>query len=354
VVCFDFGLKKAGITGAVYAITSMILAGLPAANQLFSPYWFVPNLLFLAFLVLLNSEIQHCHIPTEKPKKKRFKLLPYLTRYLLFMAISVIFAFLVSMVIHEVGHAVAAKAYKCEGIRAVIYDVYWQSPYTELQCPANTNQAVIDLSGLLLTAIFALVFMATKERFLYASGILFFGFSMLGSYSDFLSIGVSESLVAAAIFVSAILVVYGITLLDKVFEADKHQEVDEVEEVKAVVDVQHYKDQLFYWGEIILHSKQFTMERLKQLKEEDLPTSALQEFLKSEKFLAQLAQINLNLMEIPHDLVHLHLEMSRLVNRYKNVLSELQRESFKDRKKAAHDLDDLIKKLKKLLEEVAS
>jgi hypothetical protein len=77
--------------------------------------------------------------------------------------------------IHEIAHLTVGQMMGCERGKAVLLDSFSNGPYTELVCTGGANQAIIYLSGLLLTSCFGLLFLSLnspgKNMFLVVLGL---------------------------------------------------------------------------------------------------------------------------------------------------------------------------------------
>jgi hypothetical protein len=77
--------------------------------------------------------------------------------------------------IHEIAHLTVGQMMGCERGKAILLDSALNGPYTELVCASSTNQAILYVSGLLLTSCFGLLFLSLnspgKNMFLVVLGL---------------------------------------------------------------------------------------------------------------------------------------------------------------------------------------
>ena len=80
------------------------------------------------------------------------------------MIILNLIVFLSTITLHELGHVIAGKFMKCDGVKAVIFDSKEQTPYTELECYNVESHEFAYLSGLMLTTLFSFSFLFFTEK----------------------------------------------------------------------------------------------------------------------------------------------------------------------------------------------
>ena len=142
-------------------------------------------------------------------------------KFFIFIISITAFMLLSTVALHEFGHAMIAQYYNCEHTRAVIYDVVL-SPHTAVQC-SSYNDVLFTLGGLMATFIIGLIFLLTGSQFTTRLSYLIFGFALLISYGDLTDLRVSKNTIAAAIFLSLIIIIISIIRLSSFYL--KQQEI---------------------------------------------------------------------------------------------------------------------------------
>jgi hypothetical protein len=208
----NFYLKKAGIAGLCYTITSMAFLIMMQYN--FEPLnlpWFIPNYLMLLIFCFIFFDVRYIRLK-KGSRKKNFilDLIRLLSKFLFGVFSITAFILLSTIGLHEFGHAMAAQYYGCEYTKAVIYDVV-RAPHTETICYSDYNETMITLGGILSTFVIGIVFLLTGSEFTVIIAYLIFGFSLLIAYGDFADSGLSKSaicyLLSLGVVITAIAVV---------------------------------------------------------------------------------------------------------------------------------------------------
>jgi len=85
--------------------------------------------------------------------------------------------------IHEIGHVLIGYYLGCSYGKAILFDTTTGGTYTELFCPAQTSNILVNFSGLIITSLFAVAFLLLKSpnRYLF---FIILGFSLIFSVSD--------------------------------------------------------------------------------------------------------------------------------------------------------------------------
>ena len=72
--------------------------------------------------------------------------------------------FFALITIHEISHVVVGYCVGCEVQRAMLFDSSLGGPHTELLCSSGTNELLVYLGGLAITAAFSLGFLFSDFR----------------------------------------------------------------------------------------------------------------------------------------------------------------------------------------------
>lgn len=114
-----------------------------------------------------------------------------------------------TVVLHEYGHFFVAQASGCTGNQIVLLDDKFET-YTTMDCPAGTNNTLLELSSFTFIIPFALIlFLLSRYEKYHAFVVL--GFNMVISSSDFGLIFSAASYLS--LFAGAGLIIYGENLL---------------------------------------------------------------------------------------------------------------------------------------------
>jgi len=210
-------LKKAGWYGLAYAITSIIIGGIVFFNitstqsLLFIPY----TLLFLMILCFFY-DVKMCglsFVRKLKEKKKR-SVTGLFIRYLLYVVSLSAFIFFSTIAVHELGHALTAKAYGCEHSKAVVFDIH-DYPHTEMVCENKTEMTdiMITIAGLAITFVLGTAFLLTGGEFATRLAYLIYGFSLFLSFNDIKELGFSQNSIFIIMFFAVLIIVVALVMI---------------------------------------------------------------------------------------------------------------------------------------------
>lgn len=122
-------------------------------------------------------------------------------QYFVFVLTITNFVFIGTIAIHEFGHYALSQYYGCEHAR-VIFDSNF--PRTEVLCSQDEFAPFITWAGILLPLGVAALLFFVGGVFMREIAFLVVGFNLLASHHDLLSLGVSEGLSLAVVFLGAI------------------------------------------------------------------------------------------------------------------------------------------------------
>jgi hypothetical protein len=86
--------------------------------------------------------------------------------------------FFALIAIHEIAHVAIGYYLGCVSGRAVLFDTNAEWPYAELSCPVQTSHTLINISSLLVTGLFGVMFLlsnSTNRNLFY----IIIGFSLV-------------------------------------------------------------------------------------------------------------------------------------------------------------------------------
>ncbi|MGB9748560.1 MAG: hypothetical protein ACP5OZ_02825 [Candidatus Woesearchaeota archaeon] len=204
---------KTAFYGIFYSFSSIILIFLMMARNI-SGYWFLPNIfLMLSYYYLIPISYEDFSKAEKKEKKISFSLL--ILKYSAFITALLFFSFLSTIAVHEIGHAVVAKFYKCQA-ESVIYS-RGLTPYTEITCLNNEKPALLILGGLLFTIIFSVTLMLFGTELIVYLGYLLLGISFLIANSDLSTLGMPRSILITTNIFAVFVILIGMFRISRMY-----------------------------------------------------------------------------------------------------------------------------------------
>jgi hypothetical protein len=210
-------IKKVSYTGMVYGATivgAALLAQFTGIQHIES-FWFVPNavLFYMLFIMLMEG---HVCASALKPAKHHLPITMEIFKLGFFVIGLSIFLMLGTLGVHELGHSLGAKVMSC----AYTTSFGVGHAVTHVACESGSGLLFITLSGLIMTLLISLLMYFMGHDFAKRLALMILGFSLLISVDDFTSIGLPKSIFVALVFVSAILLGYGLMLIVKNYEKE--------------------------------------------------------------------------------------------------------------------------------------
>ena len=215
-------LRKAGSFSLFYSLISIFLL-ITASRNISKAWWFIPNIILFTMFLFLVLDIENWGQKQKKESKQRKRKILYpllFIKFVIFISFVTIFALLSTIVLHEMGHALAGQYYGCERSRAVIYDIS-DLPHTEMICRGYYNDTIITLTGIFLPIIIGLIFLLTGSGFTTNLSCLIFGFSLIIPSLDLESLNVSQSSIFIVILSGFVILIYGIVRLSASYVRQK-------------------------------------------------------------------------------------------------------------------------------------
>ena len=207
----NYYLRKAGIAGIFYSLTSLVFLVLLRAGYGFKDIFWLGSTLILClvlYFIYLDLDKIELDAPKKRIKLRKMSNLKYILRSSLIILLFLVFAMLSTYSIHEIGHALVAKFYGCEVKEIVLYDMGGSS-HTEIKCIAQYNSFLLSLAGIMLTTLIGLIFMmANYEMTNYLSYVVI-GLGMLIGNSDLKEAALSQSLIFLIWATGIIIMIYG-------------------------------------------------------------------------------------------------------------------------------------------------
>lgn len=143
---------------------------------------------------------------------KEYSLRNFTYIFVLIVLLNVSF-FLVTGVLHELGHALYGVVKGCENIQIVIFNFVTHSAYTAMECPGTFSQQLhgllIFMSSFILVLPISLSFLLLrdfKERYI---GLIILGANLIASAFDIMAFYESDLLKYGIMFLGGLLIVLG-------------------------------------------------------------------------------------------------------------------------------------------------
>ncbi len=204
--CTGAHLKKVGLYGILYSFISILLIVITFIMfKSYMAFWFVPNLFLILVFFHIHLHVKNCNNPIEMPVKP--SILAKVIKLPLFVIISAVFILFTVIAIHELGHAMAAKAYGCQ--YEVTFSKLDVSGLTTLKCDGYYSKSIILLSGLSLTLLFGFLLFLTSITFSTYLSYLIIGFSFLIANKDLIDFGASRSIIFILNYFAVVMAVVG-------------------------------------------------------------------------------------------------------------------------------------------------
>jgi hypothetical protein len=208
---------KIAFYGIFYCFSSIILIFLMITRNT-AGYWFLPNI-FLILSYYYLTPISYEDFSKGEKKEKRTSFFFLIFKYSAFITALLFFSFLSVIAVHEIGHAVIAKFYKCEA-ESVLYS-RGLTPYTEITCTKYSinkeKPAQLVLGGLLLTVVFSVLLMLFGTELIIYLSYIMLGISFLIANSDLSEIGLPRSILITVNIFSVFVILTGMFKISRFY-----------------------------------------------------------------------------------------------------------------------------------------
>jgi hypothetical protein len=156
----------------------------------------------------------HVCAPKFTPVKHHIPVIVEVFKFGIFIVGLGVFLMLGTLGVHELGHSLAAKSFNCAhstefGIGQAV---------THVECKSNAGETFIILGGFILTLIISLLMYFLGNDFARRMSYLLIAFSLLAAIDDFAVMHMPKSLLMTSVFVSTLLIGYGIVLIVRNYE----------------------------------------------------------------------------------------------------------------------------------------
>ncbi len=113
------------------------------------------------------------------------------------------------LALHEIGHVLLGVYVGCEAGRAIIFDTLQEGPYAELVCSNSTDYTIAYTGSLLLTTIFAVIFLFLRNSPYRNFFLVVIGFNILFASLDLVALFGMETIQYVSIGLGMVLVIIG-------------------------------------------------------------------------------------------------------------------------------------------------
>lgn len=203
--------KNVGYFGIFYSSLGIIVS---SSLFFFPEFSYSLNLIldcvFIAFILFFFRDLSKYKIGEVKKKVKEKSYFLILFSHLIFIITIVNFVFIGTIGIHEFGHFTMSKFYDCNYQKIVYENDFF---HTEVLCSNLDDQFLVTLAGILTPLILALLLFILGGKLMKEISFLIAGFDLMSISKDLFNLGVSEILVASAIFLGILSLIFGILLL---------------------------------------------------------------------------------------------------------------------------------------------
>jgi hypothetical protein len=174
----------------------------------------ITSLLFALFLFNIMKGIKEniFKINVNKLSNNNSNIILDFVRYFLFIILLMVFVFISTVTIHELGHFVVSKFSDCS-LSRIVYE--GALPHTEILCQKNDSSSLLFsfLGGIAFPFLFSIFFFIVGGKFMKEIGFSVAGFNLIISYADYLDIGLTETKALFLVILGSILVILAIAFL---------------------------------------------------------------------------------------------------------------------------------------------
>ncbi|MFH1174891.1 MAG: hypothetical protein V1725_07175 [archaeon] len=285
-----------------------------------SMHWYISSLLLFFFYAFIRMDLivlREQHIP------RRRRNWPLFLKYLFVFFCVFVLSYLLSSLVHELGHGISATAVGCVGVKSVLFDAAAHYPYTEVNC--TQHFLLIGLSGGLAVLFIALLLYALPFSITKATSYLWAALAIIGSYTDLLMVGISPNIVTLLMAVGLIFLIAACIMLDNYVHL-VHTSQDILKR-EPELSYDSYVKQEHRWKLTLKESAelihQAITDHMKEPKKE-----LVQERVEKAQFLVHLILMSINLSLPPPDKlserVHLKKTAQSLVELTEELLENIK------------------------------
>jgi hypothetical protein len=210
-------IKKVSYLGMLYGflLLAVSITSHFMGLQYLHSFWFIPNIV-LTYLIIRMRKAGHICASTPLPEKHHIPVVVEVFKFGFFVIGLSIFLMLGILGVHELGHSLAAKIFSCS--HATDFGIGYA--VTHVVCESSAGSTIIILGGLILTLFISLLMHFLGNDFARRLSYLLISFSMLTAIDDFAALDMPKSIVITMVFVSMLLIGYGLSLVVKNYELE--------------------------------------------------------------------------------------------------------------------------------------
>ncbi len=199
-------MSLANSFGAAFMLAALIVHTISGYLPL--AYYLAP-LFFLVSALTLRTHLAQCSYEVVREKHVPPRSIVFANAFF-FVAVLVVFSFVLTITIHEVGHAIVARAVGCSESR-VIYNLH-EYPFTESMC-RDTDPSVIYAAGAAATTLVSLLLMLVRPSIARYMGFFIGGLGFFFAYDDLVRLQSPKVVFALFLFGSLALCTWGLIRL---------------------------------------------------------------------------------------------------------------------------------------------
>jgi hypothetical protein len=209
--------KRISYFGMAYggALIIVSLVNYLSGMQYVKSFWFIPYA-FLSYIAFSLFRAKDLYITPFENVPRQVPLALEVVKLGLFVVGLSIFIMLGTLGVHELGHSLVAKTFGCS--TETVFDIGFAK--THVVCDSTTGSTLIALGGFALTMLISLVIYMVGNDFAKRMSFMMFAFSFIISSDDFIVLKLPYSLMIIALFVTAILVAYGLVRIVQEYELE--------------------------------------------------------------------------------------------------------------------------------------
>ncbi len=217
-------IKHISLAGMVYGfsiIGAALLAHIGGTRHIDS-FWFIPSAIMFYLVFCMLNEENICNVKSSTHKHHIPIIVESIKLGLFVIGLSV-FLMLGTLGVHELGHSLAANAMGCS--HETSFGIGFAK--THIVCESDAGTTLITLAGLIMTLIVAALLYFMGNDFARRIALLIIAFSFITAVEDFGALGLPQSLFVIVIFISAVLICYGLVLVVRNYEKEyeAHEDV---------------------------------------------------------------------------------------------------------------------------------
>jgi len=194
----DIAVNEMAASGFLYALLSLTFSLLVLYGYSFSIIpWFLSSAFMLGLLYFLKLELEQLKTRAQRAAPRKINQMHYtirLAKFLGFIASFILFIFIGTVALHELGHALLGHWYHCDESQAILYD-RGLVPHTILLCPESSNIVIVTFGGLALPLFMGLLLLLSANAVTRHLSLAIAATSILISHRDFLDLSMPFSLV---------------------------------------------------------------------------------------------------------------------------------------------------------------